>query len=467
MAMAGRINPAFILATGIVLTVVLIAVFAQVPYYAANNTEAVGIQKVTLNYYNQNGFTTTPIAPRSPLLSEFPLSWFASSPGPSAVIDSQVSTTEHGYYTGTLSIGDTLDIYPNTVIIAVVTMTEVNGPTLPFSSDSVGLSYTEIAQQGGNYNYVEVYVANVTSGVASGTSDTIDFYGSSSYYDSYMLVGLAIYDVAGITTSGAVVSYNTNGATSPVNASTFQAYLQGFTVGALGTNSGTSTSAGAGYTLSIGTDVGGDYGGIYTEYSTSVSGTTNASFSGKLNYWLDLAVSFKNPSAPPSLSSYSLSLQGISASGQYVKANAGALLNTANVSVQIYSKPYNNTLYVLAGSDSWTDVPLPFSQSWTTPYYSLVSLNSTGSSNQQYDYRIQLSVSGVNAITGAKMQFNTTLNLESTMYWEGSFFKVDSLAITGGTMSPSFSLPMFAIYMLLLLWAGLAIVIWHDRRDED
>jgi len=53
MAMAGRINPAFILATGIVLTVVLIAAFAQVPYYNDTTTNGFSIQKVSINYFNQ------------------------------------------------------------------------------------------------------------------------------------------------------------------------------------------------------------------------------------------------------------------------------------------------------------------------------------------------------------------------------------------------------------------------------
>jgi hypothetical protein len=99
-----------------------------------------------------------------------------------------------------------------------------------------------------------------------------------------------------------------------------------------------------------------------------------------LNY---LAYSWytSNPSSGgTAISSFDLALSGISANGQYVKASSGAVLNTANVAVQIYSKPYNNSAWQQDGTQNWTDVSIPFSTSWTSPSYSLTSLNQSSSS---------------------------------------------------------------------------------------
>ncbi|MDG6927715.1 MAG: DUF2341 domain-containing protein, partial [Nitrososphaerota archaeon] len=112
----------------------------------------------------------------------------------------------------------------------------------------------------------------------------------------------------------------------------------------------------------------------YTPYSQTIAKPITDG--GLLSY---LAYSWYT--APPSsggttISSFSLTLDGISASGQYVKANSGAVDNTINVLAQLYSKPYNSTSWVLDGEQNWTDETMPFSlSSWTSPSYSLSPLN--------------------------------------------------------------------------------------------
>jgi hypothetical protein len=112
----------------------------------------------------------------------------------------------------------------------------------------------------------------------------------------------------------------------------------------------------------------------YTPYSQTIAKPITDG--GLLSY---LAYSWYT--APPSsggttISSFSLTLDGISASGQYVKASSGAVDNTINVLAQLYSKPYNGTSWVLDGEQNWTDETMPFSlSSWTSPSYSLSPLN--------------------------------------------------------------------------------------------
>ena len=171
---------------------------------------------------------------------------------------------------------------------------------------------------------------------------------------------------------------------------------------------------------------------------------------------------------PSSLSEFQIGVSGISASGQYVKATNSAAINTANIQLQIWSGPNPSSLSMVS-STSWNDVSLPYSlSSYTTPWLNFVSASQSG--NYNYTYQIRLVETGINVITGAEINATATLNLQSQLYWSsalGVFGKEATFSVIGGNMVPSFSLPMFAIYMLLLLWAGLAIVIWHDRRDED
>ncbi len=568
--MAGRINPAFILATGIVLTVVLIAVFAQVPYYAANNTEAVGIQKVTVNLDGITPYSTTTDRPSGGfgnLLSYLAYSWYTSAPPSGTTISSfslglsGISATgtyvkaaagallntanvsvqlyskpyNNSAYTlaGSNSWTDvalpfsqswTSPYYPLSPLnqTTMVPITITNGQTAAAPSPfqqliSVNPSlYTSLeASNLGNlrfyypngtelYAWLESYTGQPSGGNANqATNATIwvklhgipansqvvidmEFLPTSSNFDgNYWGEAPQLSPSYGQYDNGPkVFDYyqNFNGTSLP---SSF-----GYSLDAGSKGSGTLTVNNG---VTITTYTGGSaYSLFYQNFNNSfhVSNTvwemfgTIETYAGSTSInrlgWIDSA----NPT-----SYYGADWQ--SDNGYILASSTTVYSSTTHAVWSIYwPNPYsvsmtawgNYTEYTGQAEDSWfpnaswgvlvmngqTAGPFYWTRVRAAPPGGVMPTAVVGSdgSPQQYNFKIVLTVSGVNAITGAPMNFTATTTAFTDLYWQGAIFRDDVLS-TGGTMQPSFSLPMFAIYILLLLWAGLAIVIWHDRRDED
>ena len=69
---------------GIVLSLVIVSSFAQVPLQAQSGQNTLSIGKISLNFITKNGYESTPAVPEHWALSALPLSWF-NSPPPSSI----------------------------------------------------------------------------------------------------------------------------------------------------------------------------------------------------------------------------------------------------------------------------------------------------------------------------------------------------------------------------------------------
>jgi len=78
--------------------------------------------------------------------------------------------------------------------------------------------------------------------------------------------------------------------------------------------------------------------------------------------------------APEALSSYQISLSNIVPSGSFVEAYPGAPLNTVNLTVTVY-QGLNMSSLTQGASQTWADIPVGSSLSWTTPWLQLQTPN--------------------------------------------------------------------------------------------
>jgi|GEM_PF-2708676 len=69
----------FYLVLGIVLSLVIVSSYAQVPLVAQNGQNTLSIGKISINYLTNNGYESTPAVPKNWQLSFLPLSWFSSA----------------------------------------------------------------------------------------------------------------------------------------------------------------------------------------------------------------------------------------------------------------------------------------------------------------------------------------------------------------------------------------------------
>ena len=70
----------FYLVLGIVLSLVIVSSFAQVPLVAQSGQNTLSVGKISINYFTKNGYESTPAVPKNWQLSFLPLSWFTSAP---------------------------------------------------------------------------------------------------------------------------------------------------------------------------------------------------------------------------------------------------------------------------------------------------------------------------------------------------------------------------------------------------
>jgi hypothetical protein len=304
-----------------------------------------------------------------------------------------------------------------------------------------------------------IYVSNFTVGTSSGWSALKEVGSNSGELHGYFpLLFTYNNDVYMIITSG---KYNTNTDT----------WVSSITVLV---SSGDYAEWKTLYSNTLTADAFNirEYGSIYGSAEgypglVTLTGNDIAVIWDSYNLYLpDLAAAFTVPS---SLSQFQISVSGIQASGQYIKASSSAASNTANVNLEILAG-HNASQMTEVSNYTWNDVSLPFSDSYTTPWLNLASATTQGYYN--YTYEAQVTVSGVNAITGSTMSQTATLQLQNKLYWSTTYSAFDpgytQFNVIGGNMTPTISLPANAINMLIVTWTAIAfLAIWLNRKEKD
>jgi len=74
----------FYVVLGIILSLVIVSSYAQVPLVAQSGQNTLSVGKISINYFTNNGYESTPAVPKNWQLSFLPLSWFYSPP-PSSI----------------------------------------------------------------------------------------------------------------------------------------------------------------------------------------------------------------------------------------------------------------------------------------------------------------------------------------------------------------------------------------------
>jgi len=109
---------------GIVLSLVIVSSFAQVPLQAQSGQSTLSIGKISLNYLTKNGYESTPAVPEHWALSALPLSWFNSAPtitgawtssnaSSSTILSPNIYTSEDSAYPYYGNSGGEVIIYDN------------------------------------------------------------------------------------------------------------------------------------------------------------------------------------------------------------------------------------------------------------------------------------------------------------------------------------------------------------------
>jgi len=83
----------FYLVLGIVASLVIVSSFAQVPLVAQSGQNTLSVGKISINYFTNNGYESTPAVPKDWQLSFLPFSWFASAPSSIDVTNTLVNFT--------------------------------------------------------------------------------------------------------------------------------------------------------------------------------------------------------------------------------------------------------------------------------------------------------------------------------------------------------------------------------------
>lgn len=158
---------------------------------------------------------------------------------------------------------------------------------------------------------------------------------------------------------------------------------------------------------------------------------------------------------------FQVSVTNLQVSGKYVKSKTSGLLDSANVTVKIYHNVDSNSTWVLAGQYNLAnDTLLPYSSSFTTPWYSLLSGAFTQGTHTYY-VKVEITVQAWDAISGTTISSTAYTICSMPLQWK-NVATLGQLQITETNMHEVWNVPLYVIALVLLV----SIIAYVRLREE-
>jgi hypothetical protein len=158
---------------------------------------------------------------------------------------------------------------------------------------------------------------------------------------------------------------------------------------------------------------------------------------------------------------FQVSVTNLQVSGKYVKSKTSGLLDSANVTVKIYHNVDTNSTWVLAGQYNLAnDTLLPYSSSFTTPWYSLLSGAFTQGTHTYY-VKVEITVQAWDAISGTTISSTAYTICSMPLQWK-NVATLGQLQITETNMHEVWNVPLYVIALVLLV----SIIAYVRLREE-
>ena len=158
---------------------------------------------------------------------------------------------------------------------------------------------------------------------------------------------------------------------------------------------------------------------------------------------------------------FQVAVSNLQVSGKYVKSKTSGVLDSANVTVKVYHNVDSNSTWVLAGQYNLAnDTLLPYSTSFTTPWYSLMSGSFTAGQHTYY-VKVEIVVQAWDAIAGSKT-FTTVYTVCSMPLEWRNIATLGQLQVTETNMREVWNVPLY-VATLVMLVSVIALVRLRER----
>jgi len=176
----------FYLVLGIVVSLVIVSSYAQVPLVAQSGQNTLSVGKISINYLTNNGYESTPAVPKNWQLSFLPLSWFTSAPGSITVQTTLTGITTSSYILPNIYVAENSALYGD------------SGGEVVIYDDYIYAFYTSTGSTSGSTSGGTLYWAsepfnNYYYNILTEATWTASSYSSITYLGAAILVGNTVY----------------------------------------------------------------------------------------------------------------------------------------------------------------------------------------------------------------------------------------------------------------------------------
>ncbi|MEM3403767.1 MAG: hypothetical protein QXJ17_04465 [Nitrososphaeria archaeon] len=160
---------------------------------------------------------------------------------------------------------------------------------------------------------------------------------------------------------------------------------------------------------------------------------------------------------------FQVSVSSLQVSGKYVKSKASSVLDSANVTIRVYHNVDSNSSWVLAGQYNLVnDTLLPYSTSFSTQWYNLLSEGySTGS--HTYYVKVEAVIQAVDAISGERFTSTAYIVASMPLKWENMAI-LGRLEVVDTNMHETWGVPLYASLFSIAVICSAYIL--HRRGKE-
>lgn len=158
-------------------------------------------------------------------------------------------------------------------------------------------------------------------------------------------------------------------------------------------------------------------------------------------------------------------VSSLSITGKYVKSKTSGIESSANVTVKVYHNVDTNSTWVLAGTYNLAnDTILPYSTSFSTPWYNLLS-GSYSPGTHTYYFKVEVVVQGRDSLTGERVSVLAYTTCSTSLVWQSMMAKMENMRVLETNLVEQFTLPMYATLLVIVCLGTLAFVWRRPERD--
>lgn len=158
---------------------------------------------------------------------------------------------------------------------------------------------------------------------------------------------------------------------------------------------------------------------------------------------------------------FQVAVSNLQVSGKYVKSKTSGVLDSVNVTVKVYHNVDSNSTWVLAGTYNLAnDTLLPYSTSFTTPWYSLMSASTSGS--HTYYVKVEMVVQAWDAISGTVTSTIAYTVCSMPLEWK-NIATLGQLQVTETNMREVWNVPLYVVALVMLV----SIIAFVRLRERD